>query len=423
LILISADFIIHRSFFEAALVQQQFFVPGSMSQFSAAEQGLGYIFQPRLALLHALDYDEDCLVYIERNDDVEFVEQDGRISLASLKHKAEGDRLSDLSIDFWKSVRIWLATFKKTGRAASKAQFQLFSTAEISAGSFLEQFVENDPDGVNRALNAAAALERSRSELLAKVKDELGDLTAEEASDFYSRITIFPQTPRIEDIPSLISRRLITVRKESRAHLFQRLEGWWIDLVIQVLTGMRMEPIKVQELHDRLAVLADDYKIDSLPIEFGDKLPDGNIDANTDPRRFVEQLRALKLSAERIRYAIIDYYRAFEQRSSWARATLLVSGEIERYEEKLVEEWGRYKAVVCENITDDSEDDACVAAGRELYNWAERSTGQLRIRERVAEQYVVRGTFHILANGSPEPRVHWHPRFLQRIAKILEVAA
>lgn len=237
-----------------------------MSQFSAAEQGLGYIFQPRLALLHALEYDEDCLVYIERNDDVEFVEQDGRISLASLKHKAEGDRLSDLSIDFWKSVRIWLATFKKTGRAASKAQFQLFSTAEISAGSFLEQFVENDPDGVNRALNAAAALDRSRSELLAKVKDELGDLTAEEASDFYSRITIFPQTPRIEDIPSLISRRLITVRKESRAHLFQRLEGWWIDLVIQVLTGVRMEPIKVQELHDRLAVLADDYKIDSLLI-------------------------------------------------------------------------------------------------------------------------------------------------------------
>lgn len=395
----------------------------STSQFSAAEQGLGYIFQPRFALLQALDFPEDCFVYIERNDDVEFVEQDGRVLLGSLKHKAEGDRLSDLSTDFWKSVRIWLVTFKRTGRIASKARFQLFTTSEISIGSFLEQFVGHDADGDARARVAAAALDRSRSELIAKVKNELADLTVGEASDFYSRITIFPQTTRIDGIPGLISRRLITVRRESRADLFQRLEGWWIDLVIQTLTGERQEPIKVQELHDRLAVLADDYKVDSLPIEFSDKLPEGAIDASTDPRRFVEQLRLLKLSAERIRYAIIDYYRAFEQRSSWARANLLVSDEIEKYEDKLVDEWGRYKAMVCENITEESRDDACIAAGREIYNWAERSTGGLRIRERVAEQYVVRGTFHILANGSPEPRVHWHPRFLQQIAKILEVAA
>ena len=100
-----------------------------------------------------------------------------------------------------------------------------------------------------------------------------------------------------------------------------------------------------------------------------------------------------------------------------------MSNEIEKYEDKLVEEWGRYKAIACENITEESKDDACVAAGRDLYTWAERSTGELRIRERVAEQYIVRGTFHILANGSPTPRVHWHPRFLEEIAKILEVAA
>jgi hypothetical protein len=135
------------------------------------------------------------------------------------------------------------------------------------------------------------------------------------------------------------------------------------------------------------------------------------------------RLRALNLSAGRIRFAIIDYYRAFEQRSSWARANLLVSDEIEKYEEKLVDEWARYRELVCENITDESAEEACIQAGRELYKWAEQSTGQLRIRERVAEPYVVRGTFHILANDSPRPRVHWHPHFLQRLAKILEAAA
>lgn len=393
------------------------------SPFSAAEQGLGYIFQPRFALLKVLALPEDCVVYIARNDDVEFVETDGRISLASLKHKAPGDRLSDLSTDFWKSVRIWLAHYKSIGRATANARFLLFSTAVISPGSFLAQFVDTDADGDARAKDASNALATSQSKEIAKVKSDLADLSAEEASDFYARITIFPDTPRIDDIPELINRRLITVRRQSRQDLFERLEGWWLNQIIEVLTSKRTEPIKVQEVTDKLALLADEYKVDNLPITFGDSLPESGVDAHNDPRLFVEQLRTLNLSAERIRFAIIDYYRAFEQRSSWARASLLVSNEIEKYEDKLVDEWARYREFICENITDESAEDACIQAGRELYKWAEQSTGQLRIRERVAEPYVIRGTFHILANGSPRPRVHWHPRFLQRLAEIFEVAA
>ena len=220
-----------------------------------------------------------------------------------------------------------------------------------------------------------------------------------------------------------INRRLITVRRQSRQDLFERLEGWWLSQIIEILTGKRTEPIKVQEVTDKLAVLADEYKVDNLPITFGDSLPEGGVDADNDPRRFLEQLRALNLSAERIQFAIIDYYRAFEQRSSWARANLLVSNEIEKYEDKLVDEWARYREFLCENITDESADEACIQAGRELYRWAEQSTGQFKIVKRVAEPYVVRGTFHILANGSPRPRVHWHPRFLQRLAEILGAAA
>jgi hypothetical protein len=100
-----------------------------------------------------------------------------------------------------------------------------------------------------------------------------------------------------------------------------------------------------------------------------------------------------------------------------------VSDEIERYEDRLVDEWARYREIACEQIDDDSEDDLCTRAGKELYNWVEQSTGQFRIRERVTEPYVVRGTFHILANGAPTPRVHWHPHFMKRLAKLLGIAA
>jgi hypothetical protein len=131
-------------------------------------------------------------------------------------------------------------------------------------------------------------LATSQSREIAKVKADLAELSAEEASDFYARVTIFPDTPRIDDIPELINRRLITVRRQSRQDLFERLEGWWLNQIIEILTGKRTEPIKVQEVTDKLAVLADEYKVDNLPITFDNSLPEGGVDAHNYPRRFVE---------------------------------------------------------------------------------------------------------------------------------------
>ncbi|WP_373280539.1 ABC-three component system protein [Methylomonas koyamae] len=103
----------------------------------------------------------------------------------------------------------------------------------------------------------------------------------------------------------------------------------------------------------------------------------------------------------------------------------MVSGEVEEYEDRLVDEWDRYKDVIFEKLIDDSVEDALREAGATLYNWAEFETGKiesLRIRTSVTEPYVLRGSFHILADTSPEPRLYWHPRFLDRLGKALGVA-
>ena len=77
--------------------------------------------------------------------------------------------------------------------------------------------------------------------------------------------------------------------------------------------------------------------------------------------------------------------------------------------------------MIFESIDDSSGHEACISAGKELYHWAELETSSLRIRERVTEPYVVRGTFHILANARPRPRVHWHPQFLKQLEELLGV--
>ena len=398
-------------------------------KYSAGEQGLGYIYQARLALLQLLQSPEDTAIFLEKDDDLDFVQGDGSKSLASLKHKAVGDRLTDLSIDFWKSVNIWLVRYKTDGRASSNLRFFLFTTGTVSTGSFLARLLPDQPvasrDAPTLTELANAALTESTSKLIAPIATAFNELTDPEKQDFLGRILILDGSPRIGDIPALIRDKYMRpIRREHREFVFERLEGWWNDAVIEHLTGAEPDGIFGYEVSDKLSNFAEEYKADNLPITFRGKQPVDEIDTDTDPRLFVAQLREIGISSNRIRSAILDYYRAFEQRSAWARENLLVLGEVEEYEDRLTDEWGRYKDVTFEKLKDDSAEEALREAGATLYNWAEFETGKiesLRIRARVTEPYVLRGSFHILADSTPKPKVYWHPRFLNRLGKVLGV--
>lgn len=72
----------------------------SDNPFTASEQALGYLYQLRFALLQTLRLPEETVCCIEKDDDIDFTDlEEGRV-LASLKHKAPGDILTELSPDF-----------------------------------------------------------------------------------------------------------------------------------------------------------------------------------------------------------------------------------------------------------------------------------------------------------------------------------
>ena len=401
---------------------------GSADQYSAGEQGLGYIFQPRFALLHLLKLPENTSVLIEKDDDLDFVDIDGVKTLGSLKHKAVGDRLSNLSTDFWKSVRIWLSRYNRDGRSQSQLRFFLFTTGTVSENSSLRHFLPDytSEEGISLSKLANDILATTKSKLISQIAIQFNELSEAEKDDFLGRIKIFERISRITDLPNIIKdQHMRSIRREHRDFVFERLEGWWNDTVVKLLAGERVEPIFGYEVSDKLSMFAEEYKADNLPITFRGKEPDGEIDVEKDRRLFVIQLREIGIGSNRIRSAILDYYRAFEQRSAWARENLLVSGEMEEYEDRLVDEWSRYRDVVFEELDKGSAEAVLLEAGRALYRWADLESGNissLRIRERVTEPYVVRGGFHILANTPPAPRVYWHPHFLSRISKLLGAA-
>lgn len=343
----------------------------STDKFSAGEQGLGYIYQARLALLHLLQLPENTALFLEKDDDLDFIDGEGGKSLASLKHKAIGDKLTDLSADFWKSVNIWLARYKRDGRAVSNLRFFLFSTSTVSTDSFLARLLPDQPVASANAATltelASAALAKSTSKLITPIAATFNELSDIEKQDFLERILIFDGSPRIADIPAIIrDKHMRSIRREHREFVFERLEGWWTDAVIKQLTSASPIEIFGYEVSDKLSNFTEEYKADNLPITFRGKMPAEEIDTDTDPRLFVKQLREIGISSNRIRSAILDYYRAFEQRSAWARESLLVSGEVEEYEDRLADEWNRYKDVVFEKLEDDSAEEALSEAGATL---------------------------------------------------------
>ena len=132
----------------------------------------------------------------------------------------------------------------------------------------------------------------------------------------------------------------------------------------------------------------------------------------------MRQLQAIEVNTERIKRAILDYYRAYTQRSSWVRNQLIIDDDLEAYERKLVDAWGAMKDALRDEImSDDMQEVACIQLGRRLLRWAETDVS-IRIRPQVEERFIIRGSYHILANGHP-PRVYWHPKFIERLEEML----
>jgi hypothetical protein len=85
----------------------------------------------------------------------------------------------------------------------------------------------------------------------------------------------------------------------------------------------------------------------SLPVDLADAAPSDEEAQALDERTFVRQLRLVGIGAKRLGCAKLDYYRAFEQRSRWAREKLIFDDEIGSYDRRLREEWEiRFEAVV-----------------------------------------------------------------------------
>ena len=392
------------------------------SSFSAGPQALGYLYQVRYALDLILENREELQVSIESLDDVTFEEQGSPIELLQLKHHTNPASLTDRSSDLWKTIRVW-SSFVKDGSVNSDTLLTLVTTGvapDNSVSFLLKPGLHRNPKLATQQLRNIA--QTSDSQSLAKAFDAFNELTPVQQEQLANAIHIIDNSPNIINVVLNIKNRIkLSVRRDHLDSLYERLEGWWFGKIINHLNGASTVPVSGFEVSDKIRDIAEQFKPEALPIDYFNAEPSNPPDADADTRRFVIQLKAISINNKRIEKAILDYYRAFEQRSRWAREELLFGDEIEHYEKKLVDEWDRYRLMLQDElIIEDENETMHQQFGRQLYNWMDQKA-DIRIRPQVSEEYVMRGSYHILADQM-SPTICWHPKFVERLTQLLPVS-
>ena len=229
-------------------------------------------------------------------------------------------------------------------------------------------------------------------------------------------VFIIDAVVNIQDLDKVLKEMIFGFAPKHALNSFlQRLEGWWYQRVISHFINKSTVPIIGEEIESETALLREQFKEESLPID--DDIMRACVDASGyQDRIFVHQLRLIEIGNARIFHAIRNYFRAFEQKSRWVREDLLFINELEHYEERLIEEWDIFFQQMKDELGESATENAKIAAARTIYKWVETALLP-QIRPGVIEPSISRGTYQSLSDSQ---RVGWHVEFRERLLQLLE---
>lgn len=395
-----------------------------MATHDAPGQMAGYLYQVLAALLLILDSKNDLnKLCIEKFDDVAFVETDKPKVMIQVKHQINArGKLTNTSTDLWRSINSWCDSIKTNSMDILTTSFVILTTAvapDDSAAYFLRGQQKNR--NTEKALELILTAANGTQETTKAFRNNFLSLSDEKRRQLISNIYIYDNSMQIKSFREELKRRIRWGTLPRFEDLIcEQLEGWWFQKAIQFLCSDQTVYIDQKQVQSKIYEISSSYREDSLPITVDPLTFPSEKDLKafeTDTQVFIEQLKLIVLSEERIKRAIRDYYHAYQQRAKWVREDLLYIDELETYETQLVDEWQRLFEISKEELSDvDSIDENIKRKiGKKLYNDVENL--ELYIRERVTQPFIMRGTYHGLSN---KLQIGWHTDFYDRLYKLLK---
>ena len=395
-------------------------LPHPPSPHDASASLLGYLYQARYALLRGLEESRlhpGYLLSIEKFDDVAF-EQDGRpVDLIQTKHHTRSADVSDYSRELWTTLNIWTTRLTDDPADAASTRFVLLTTATAPRGSALSMLrnsgeARDIPTALRLLIAAATSSDNQRTKV---AREKFLDLTPSQRELLLHNMWVFDRAPNILDVRDDVEALLhYTAPRHQVANLVDHLEGWWFSRVITALSDSRLTELPLNHLAKKVAELRENFKLESLPLHEGieEMLP--RPDGSGEDMTLVRQMHLVSLEEMERTDALQDYYRAYEQRSRWARESLLLDGETERYDRNLRDAWQRRFYAETADLRDDTDEFTKRASGRAVFRWSREYQKPLRNRD---ELWLSSGSFQMLAD---RVKLGWHPNYEAHFAVLDE---
>lgn len=391
------------------------------TDFSAEAPLSGYLYQCNYALLDAvkrLRKDVEYSVSIETLDDIVFETSRDEYELLQTKHHvSHSANLTDASPDLWKTLRIWIEQYN-SGILPTRATLYLITTSlapDRSAANCLKAGQGRDIQGALTRLNSTASSSTSIENK--KAYEVYRSLNEEDKNSLFNSVVVIDASPSLIQLDGALRDELFhAVETKYLDSFITRLMGWWYRRIFPHLSNKNIKPILGLEILDEIGNLREQFKEENLPID--DDIMHVVVDETVyQSYVFVQQLRLIEISSRRIFFAIRDYYRAYTHRLRSIREDLVLLGDLDRYEQRLIEEWEIHFERMRDELGDETTEEEKKKAAHELYRWIEE--GDLtKIRTMVDEPCISRGSYHMLAD---DLKVGWHLEFADRLRELLGV--
>lgn len=392
-----------------------------MSNHQATEQLLGYLYQVRYALALLLENDNpNSQISIEKFDDVSFCEDGLPKQLIQLKHhvKCKGN-LTDGSADLWRTLKVWIDGISAAPDLLDGTEFLIITTAiapDGTAASCLKNDNNRNVEGAYEKLRDVCL--ESKNEDQKKYYQAFCETDQNIIKHLISKICVIDGASDIVDVERILKKQIrYSCLSKFEDQVCERLEGWWYQKAIEALCSDTLIFVTQSQIRSIIVSISQEYSDDNLPIDVFDIgiLQENDLDASE--KIFYEQLKLICLGSLHMQTALRDYYRAFKQRANWIRNELLYIDELERYEQRLIDEWQHAFAAMEDDLSQNSgvTEEEKIKEGRRLFSDIEKK--DIRIRPKCQEAFVMRGSYHMLSN---QLKVGWHIDFFERLKKLLD---
>ncbi len=366
---------------------------------SASASLAGYLYQCRLALLLGLQMAKkkpNGHLSIEQFDDIAFEDEDLSLCLFQAKHSVKAKSMSDSSVDVWKTLHIWIEHLDQGVIPFRSTKFVLITTSSAPVGSAMELLRPGASPGERTTciLKLRKIAQSGDNESTLPARRRFLSLTDEQARTLLNQIEVLDNHPNPVDVMEDIEGELILTAPRHTTQAALNLEGWWLGVVARCLLDSDSPAIPVQHIIMKDNEIGRSFGEDALPLDDPDKLGVKGYSTDDEAQLFVKQMRVVGLPDRVVRRGVQDYYRAYAQRSKWAREKFLLDTGLSKYDKSLEDRCERKldeELTVGSTVTETEKK----TLGCRLCLWVSQQSFPLR---NIVEAWITAGSYQGLAD-------------------------